>query len=746
MVIDFLIAFSLNAILVLAVFLILAAPISSCLLSVFQKEKNYKFKSHQNFLINTLIFTLIYYGSARLQMGLKYLYLPIISIVAISYLNGIVKGKSSPISRLVFISKSREMLPPSLSIATGLWAVTPAIFKISKNDMTLGLGSIGNNDVIHYALMAKDFIKFGFKNGGQLQNLDLGYNNHFYQYQSISALISLISTTFGLEPWQIMIAFSAILITFGTLTLSYFAQTFFGISKFASTIIASIVLLTPLMSYILGNSFLAQLCAVAISIETLRIFLIFASNAELNHEEWLMIPVLVALSIFVYPVFLIPWFAISFAAFLLLTFVLRRSIPIKKLFSFILFSLFGVVIAFDYLLVAFGIASIQSSATAGWPIPPLNPLSIFISSYFIGVPFDGSIFLISWLLMFVTYLLLHFRSDLQQTLKNFSLVGLLLSAVLVFSFAIFRTQSFSSYQIWKLETFFFPALCLMFLSVAFFAGGIGKLVILTLGICALISPINTWKSAINSEDLVVNSEMIEVSSNDNITQLDVLNIDVNPYFENMAMFALIDVNRIFIKGTQYFVPKSDDNACTLIRLDNRKYEKALKLTENYGLAPSNNNNCLPTSMISTVNELPMSSEVFFNDVGIGKNYLLSGWSGPENWGTWATAENSTLVFQIPETTNTSAIVTMKAQPYLPEKYPTPILKIFVNGKNVFERQTSPENFAEVIKFRADLFAKGTKNELTFEISPIYSPSDVSESKDPRKLGLGLISMKIEIEK
>jgi hypothetical protein len=669
----------------------------------------------------------------------------VVSIVAISYFTWIAKEKYTSISELILAFKLGDTLSPLLSIAAGLWAVTPAIYKISKDNMTLGLGSIGNNDVIHYALMAKDFIKFGFKDGHQLQNLDLGYANHFLQYQSINALLSLVSTTFALEPWQVMIAFSTVLFSFGILTLSYFAQTFFEIPKVASTLLASIVLLTPFMSYIFGNSFLAQISAISISIETLRIFLIFAKNAELKYEEWVMIPALVALSIFAYPVFLIPWLALSLAASLILGLILGRGIPIRRLIFFLLLSGFGTVITFDYLLIALKLGSIQSSATAGWSIPPLSPLSIFISPFFIGQPFDKFIFLISWSLLFVTYLLLHLRSNLNQKLKNFALIVALLSAALVISFAILRTHSFASYQIWKLESFFFPALCLIFFAVAFHAGPIGKFVIFTFGICALVSPITIWKDAVHSQDLIVNSEMIEVRSNENITKLDSLNIDVNPFFENMAMFALIDVNKVFIKGTQYFVPISDDNACTLIRLDNRNYEKALKLTRNYGLAPSENNSCLPASMTSTVNVLPISSEVFFSESGNGDNYLLSGWSSPERWGTWATAEQSTLVFQIPDTSNKVVDITIKAQPYLPANLPAPLLKIYVNGKSVFERQTSPSNFAQVIKFKAKLLAKGSKNELTFALNPIYSPSEVAESNDPRKLALGLISMKIQIE-
>jgi hypothetical protein len=723
-----------NVSILILIFVFLTSPTAKFLSWVLRVKVKPTLEPHQNFIINSFFISLILYETARLDLNLQY---ASNAIFLTMFFSLILEWKQNSF-RIQSIKKLGSLI---LVFAASTWAIFPMILKISQNGMILGLGSIGNNDVINYALMSKDFLSNGFNDGGNIMNVNLGFNNQFLQHQTANSLITAISSVSGLETWKILTAIAGAVIAVGIHSLSSLVQNLFQINnRLISSTLGSIVLLSPLMSYVTGNYFLAQLIAIPVTAEILRIFLDIGKSLKYSTGDYILLPVTISLCVFAYPVFLIPWTAICFMIASVLL-ILRKVVPSKKTITktFLLISL-GFVLAIDYLFVAFRLGKMQGQTSFGWELNPLNPFSMLVSSDSLGKSIGDFYTFVVWLIFFAIFARLFVLSEIGTTMKKFLLLYVGINLLLVLVVFAFISQSMSSYQVWKLQSFLFPILLVMLLSVAYKSRKGGKIFLAFISFFALLAPLQLWERSLISRDLVVNQEMEALASNPKLAKLFAVNIDLNPYFENMAVATILDNQRKYIKGVQYYPSTSSDSACTLTRVTNRNYEFIEPLSINYALAPSVDGKCVPENLKFNVDVLPASSKVYFNNNGLGVKYLGIGWSTPEEWGTWALQEKSTLLFESDVQKVMLAELQLNVVAYLPTDTSVQTLKVYFNNVQVFEQEFNSSNPATTVTFKGKVLPKGSTNEISFEVSPMHRPKDFGKSNDPRRLGLGVTSI------
>lgn len=129
----------------------------------------------------------------------------------------------------------------------------------------------------------------------------------------------------------------------------------------------------------------------------------------------------------------------------------------------------------------------------------------------------------------------------------------------------------------------------------------------------------------------------------------------------------------------------------------------------------------------------------------GTRYLLTGWSGPESWGTWSAGETADIV--LPAVAGRPTSVLIEANPLITDQHPRQRLEIRVNGGPPFAF-TLTERLGNRIRVplspeaRARLERQGYLN-LNFTFDDAVRPRTLGLGFDDRLLALGLVSIVIE---
>lgn len=150
-----------------------------------------------------------------------------------------------------------------------------------------------------------------------------------------------------------------------------------------------------------------------------------------------------------------------------------------------------------------------------------------------------------------------------------------------------------------------------------------------------------------------------------------------------------------------------------------------------------------------------SQQVFFteyaepivhNDFGNNNVYLKFDWSYEEDWGIW-TDGNYALVIIKPDPIIMKPLqFEFDVGAYTPDESPERIVNVFVNGfeKDVwaFHNQHEPPDTKFIVQ--PNEWFNSEYIQILFEIAEPLSPLELGHSIDPRKLGLGLKSLKVDI--
>lgn len=151
------------------------------------------------------------------------------------------------------------------------------------------------------------------------------------------------------------------------------------------------------------------------------------------------------------------------------------------------------------------------------------------------------------------------------------------------------------------------------------------------------------------------------------------------------------------------------------------------------------------SFIHCEQSVPISS--FFPPVTFGQpmlfkkgteavDYLQSGWSVPESWGTWSDSSSSYIFFPIASKMVDS--ISIEFGVFIGSSHPLQRIEIFVNGMLTSSLAVrEPTKIVEIKLTESAKFDSFSDLKIEFRLPDAASPRDVGLGDDHRKLGLGL---------
>jgi hypothetical protein len=141
-----------------------------------------------------------------------------------------------------------------------------------------------------------------------------------------------------------------------------------------------------------------------------------------------------------------------------------------------------------------------------------------------------------------------------------------------------------------------------------------------------------------------------------------------------------------------------------------------------------------------VASIDVGETIFFNGQGTSHQYVGSGWSGQESWGTWTDGNMARLIFYTSQ--NQPLVATLMAHGFTPAGAPLRVL-IDVDGSPsgelVFE-DSAPKKWSFDIPAEA---VNDGRLEIDFHISDPRSPEQLGLSEDSRGLGMGMHWMRLD---
>jgi hypothetical protein len=137
----------------------------------------------------------------------------------------------------------------------------------------------------------------------------------------------------------------------------------------------------------------------------------------------------------------------------------------------------------------------------------------------------------------------------------------------------------------------------------------------------------------------------------------------------------------------------------------------------------------------------LGTEVLFTIAGNNQAepYVRSGWFAPEVYNMWSVGPVSELAFTLNKWPGRDLVLRLQAFAYLANgKLPCQVVNIYANHIPAGRWLVKDKQWYEAVIPQSSVPGK-TVN-LTFRISNPTAPSDISDSKDIRKLGIGIVSM------
>lgn len=149
---------------------------------------------------------------------------------------------------------------------------------------------------------------------------------------------------------------------------------------------------------------------------------------------------------------------------------------------------------------------------------------------------------------------------------------------------------------------------------------------------------------------------------------------------------------------------------------------------------------LPTAVPDTV---PLDETMSVSANGRGLPALGIGWSNPEPWGVWSDGPTAQLIVEPTDFSKTPTSLTVRAHSLTPQGAKAQKVTVLVNGQ--------PAAVWDVVAGRDEDYnapipsglAKGEPVCIEFRIEHPVSPAELGAGNDGRKLGVGLVSYRVE---
>lgn len=131
----------------------------------------------------------------------------------------------------------------------------------------------------------------------------------------------------------------------------------------------------------------------------------------------------------------------------------------------------------------------------------------------------------------------------------------------------------------------------------------------------------------------------------------------------------------------------------------------------------------------------------FSHKGRPRRFLIRGWSTPESWGTWTSADIAEIGLRVKEQPGPLELI-IEARALIGPNRPEQAVEVLVNGNEIGQlTYRNPDAVEQHIVLPSGI-VKGPEQDLivTFRIFSPKSPAELGMSADPRKLGIGVSSI------
>jgi len=659
--------------------------------------------------------------------------------ICIFLINLRIKPPSSFIRNIV--------IAPSIFVVIllALWIQLPAIALSNKYGVLMGMVTTFNNDVASYAMVGQEFLRSGFSNSGHYLNYNMNFQAETFSYQAPNILTSIFSTVLNVGVWQVMTLVMIFAVALSILSLASILETMnIGITRIKSILVGAFICATPLTSYIIGNYFLAQILALSVTASLLSLSVRVIRMRKVQFADTVYLSGLMVLASMTYPHLLLPFLFVLILVSSVILCGLEKKILFLDLRNLVLGLFFGLLFSS---LVIWKIHELLiqtfSMSGNGWPLPTFTPQALILNRFLIGIEQPEFLVAISWYLFATFALIIMYFTRRPDGVWLFS-------SVLLFGFGfgtllliLIRDLPVTNYTNWKLIAYVMPLFLVILAGYLTSLAKVAKPALILFSLVLFVTPAIDWASTFKGNRGAVTQDMQELGSDNTLRQYSKINIDVDPWFETMALASIVPNSNVSMVNSNYYFQARDESACSIIRRDNRNYGTFVKLNKTYGLTQSRDGSC-GVFTLPEIYELRIPATIDFSSGGNGANTLVSGWSSPEAWGIWSEGLESVLRFKVIQALRTDLKITLSGSPF---ELPTGAqeVEIVVNGKLVSRISKQPRSSKTSFNFSVpkELILKNNNRvELLIKVSNPTSPLELGISNDPRKLGFGLVSVSI----
>jgi hypothetical protein len=494
------------------------------------------------------------------------------------------------LNRSFIKEEAREIKIP---LAAMLFSALPIIFLTARSNLHLGMSSSMNNDIASYAASTRAFITSGWNDFGMISGINLNEFVHYSSPFGSTGIMTLVSVAMNLKVYEItlpVILLALFMFLLGVTQLFTLLHSSVLKKYYLPTLI--IVGNAPILSYIFTNYFLNQVFGVGFSLYSICAVLNLCNNRVKSKIDFLQLALSISLGIYFYPTIFIPFFGMVFGILTcFLIFQKSQSLNFRTYLQIGCASLIGILFASPYLDIAFGILKSQSSAIAGWPLVSLNPFAILLFPQLIGIEFSSILVFISWMGVTLGLQWIYQKSKSREKTREIFLIYLVTPVATVFIFALYSNLGIQDYKIWKLITFFLPIILTAILPIIFSSLKKGTAVATIFATITAMSPMTEWTMA-QDRSTILKRDLVELSSNQDLKNMQTLNVRLNNYFESMAVASVLAKQKLFMNSFTYWPQSNDPNACILIRNDSKHTEViVVRLNSTYSLVSPSSERC-----------------------------------------------------------------------------------------------------------------------------------------------------------
>ncbi len=147
---------------------------------------------------------------------------------------------------------------------------------------------------------------------------------------------------------------------------------------------------------------------------------------------------------------------------------------------------------------------------------------------------------------------------------------------------------------------------------------------------------------------------------------------------------------------------------------------------------------------SILNVIHLNEKYYFSINGLNRKYLSYGWSAADPWGTWSDGDSSLLQFKLSTIPTNDLNLLIEGHAFITDKHPIQEIDVYVNNKYLSSlKYTLTDNAGiRTIRVPKKIIDNNNLVLIRFDYKNPKSPAELGMSEDGRRLGLGLISIKI----